>query len=217
MSNLESFPCQRSNTFKQKVTHLSDLIAASETPGTSTGIGVGFRMCGPPSLHSRTDARPTQMAGENQGRCSAFKGRPQGRLTIKLLAGAGRAINQMCPPKKNHRSRGRGPATVPAGRYICCKGIGLLASVPLSILWQGPGLQRSVLVGLAPASLLNVFDRLAQALCHRLVYSCCRYGASSSVRLGRRDAVGRSAWRRPNADGDDCVPPRLTRQRPASR
>lgn len=39
------------------------------------------------------------MAGENQGRCSAFKGRPQGRLTIKLLAGAGRAINQMCPPK----------------------------------------------------------------------------------------------------------------------
>lgn len=98
---------------------------------------------------------------------------------------------------------------MPAGRYIRCKGIGLLASVPLPILWQGPGFcKKSLLVGLAPATLLNVFVRLVQALCHRLVYSCCRYGPSCSVRLGRPDAVGGSAWRRPKADGDDCVPPR---------
>lgn len=127
--------------------------------------------------------------------------------TIKLLAGAGPAINQMCPPKKkNYRSRGRTTATVPAGRYICCKGIGLLASVPLSILCRGPGMQENHHSRRhSPRNPIECFARLAQAPCHRLVYSCCRY---CSVRLGRANAVGGSAWRRPKADGDDCMPTR---------
>lgn len=107
------------------------MIAASETPGTSTGIAVCCRSVDRrlPTLE-RPLARTKAVAPPSRVRYNAG--------SIKLLAGAGRAIKQMCPPRKIDRSRGRGTATVPAGRCICCKGIGLLASVPLSMLCRGP-------------------------------------------------------------------------------
>lgn len=74
VSKLESFLWPRSNN-TQTEGHLSIVIAASETPGTSTGIGVGFQCVGRRLPTLEPPQGPTEMAGENQGRCSAFKGR----------------------------------------------------------------------------------------------------------------------------------------------